>query len=168
MTFYCIWESQVIIITILVSILILGIIIVSFRKMLLYWNVKNGIALFLIFEMLLCSSILVLPILYMPLKLSVLKDEIIIHKIVGQIIIPFEQIKSIDTYDMEKSKNIRIFGSGGLFGYLGYYKNSVLGDFQMYVMDRSSTAVIKTIHESYVVSCCPIKEFILSATLYIK
>lgn len=94
MEFSCSWGNQTIIITSLTVLLILTVLFFSFRKLLHYKSAgKKYITLLLSFEILLCISILIIPMLYMPVKLSVSTDSVVIHRVMGKVSIPFKQIK---------------------------------------------------------------------------
>src|SRR5699024_9080016 len=38
--------------------------------------------------------------------------------------------------------SIRIFGIGGVFGFIGYFRNSILGSYHAYAADRKNTVVL--------------------------
>ena len=40
--------------------------------------------------------------------------------------------------------SIRLFGIGGVFGYIGNFKNSILGNYKAYVTHRKKTVLIVT------------------------
>lgn len=47
--------------------------------------------------------------------------------------------------------SIRTFGIGGLFGYIGYYKNSILGSYKAYATNSDNTVLIETNHNGKIV-----------------
>ena len=56
---------------------------------------------------------------YMPIRLIIENDKIILHRLFGAINIPIKDIIAIKAIpNSETAFSIRIFGSGGLFGYL--------------------------------------------------
>lgn len=56
---------------------------------------------------------------YMPIRLTIGNDKIILHRLFGAINIPIKDIIAIKAIpNSETAFSIRIFGSGGLFGYL--------------------------------------------------
>ena len=104
---------------------------------------------------------ILIPFLYMPRKIGYTNDSIYIQMTKGKILIPFSSIKSIakiETKDIHKS--FRIFGSGGLFGYLGHFKNKQLGHFRMYATSEKELLCIETNTKKYVVNCMNADEFI--------
>lgn len=68
-------------------------------------------------------SILTFPIiiyLYSPKKVILEEDRIVIKRILGVVEIPYVKIKEITR--INKPKMLRVFGSGGFFGYFGIFK----------------------------------------------
>lgn len=105
---------------------------------------------------------------YMPIRLIIENDKIILHRLFGAINIPIKDI--IEIKAIEKSEtafSIRVFGSGGLFGYLGKFKNKKLGYYTMYATDINELILIRTARKTYVFSCRNRDEFIESVK-YIK
>jgi hypothetical protein len=93
-------------------------------------------------------------LLYTPLKVSVKENGISIKQMKGEISISYSTINEIRRFDKcENSDCTRKFASGGVFGYLGYFENSKLGNFQMYATDLSKLVLIKTDNVAYVISC---------------
>lgn len=90
----------------------------------------------------------------MPLRLTIGNDKIGLHRLIGAIYIPFKDIielKAIPNSDTAFS--IRLFGSGGLFGYLGKFRNKKLGNYTMYATNLNELILIRTDRKSYVFSC---------------
>ena len=83
---------------------------------------------------------------YMPIRLTIGNDKIILHRLFGAI-------------------NIPIKDSGGLFGYLGKFKNKKLGNYTMYATDINELILIRTDRKTYVFSCRNRDEFIESVKL---
>lgn len=105
---------------------------------------------------------------YMPIRLIIENDKIILHRLFCAINIPIKDI--IEIKAIEKSEtafSIRVFGSGGLFGYLGKFKNKKLGYYTMYATDINELILIRTARKTYVFSCRNRDEFIESVK-YIK
>ncbi len=90
----------------------------------------------------------------MPLRLTIENDKIGLHRLIGAIYIPFKDIielKAIPNSDTAFS--IRLFGSGGLFGYLGKFRNKKLGNYTMYATNLNELILIRTDRKTYVFSC---------------
>jgi len=89
-----------------------------------------------------------------PRKLIIHSNNIEIRKFIGKIIIPKEDIETIYQIKPDMIKNsIRIFGSGGFGGYLGKFRNSTIGNYQMYITEKKHLVLIKTKDINYVVNC---------------
>jgi Protein of unknown function (DUF2679). len=162
--FVCNWGQRTITITILVVTLMLFISV----KMLLSFlkgyksDKKRPILVFIYAFIAILPLILTFAILpYMPLKVIVDKDTIYINQFKGGITIPIEDIVEIRRYTGEDSKNtVRTFGSGGLFGFLGKFKNPQIGKFEMFATDTKDRTLIKTNDKVYVISCANPNVFI--------
>lgn len=105
---------------------------------------------------------------YMPIRLTIENDKIILHRMFGAINIPIKDIIEIKAIEnSETAFSIRTFGSGGLFGYLGKFKNKKLGYYTMYATDINELILIRTDRKTYVFSCRNRDEFIESVKLTI-
>lgn len=105
---------------------------------------------------------------YMPIRLTIGNDKIILHRLFGDINIPIKDIIEIKAIEnSETAFSIRTFGSGGLFGYLGKFKNKKLGYYTMYATDINELILIRTARKTYVFSCRNRDKFIESVKLTI-
>lgn len=103
---------------------------------------------------------------YMPIRLTIGNDKIILHRLFGAINIPIKDIIEIKAIEnSETAFSIRTFGSGGLFGYLGKFKNKKLGYYTMYATDINELILIRTDRKTYVFSCRNRDKFIESVEL---
>lgn len=48
--------------------------------------------------------------------------------------------------------SIRTFGIGGLFGYIGYFKNSILGSYKAYATNSEKAVLIETSDKPIIVT----------------
>lgn len=98
---------------------------------------------------------------YMPIRLTIENDKIILRRLFGTINIPIKDIIEIKAIEnSETAFSIRTFGSGGLFGYLGKFKNKKLGSYTMYATNVNELILIRTDRKTYVFSCKNRDEFI--------
>lgn len=98
---------------------------------------------------------------YSPLSLSIDSDKVTLKKLIGQIVIPLEEIRTVKKINKNAiSGSIRTFGSGGVFGYLGRFKNRNLGKYSMYITERKNLILIKTENRQYVFNCSEPDAFI--------
>ena len=79
--------------------------------------------------------------------------DVVIRRLIGNVRIPVSGIREvrIATRD-DLSGSMRLFGSGGLFGYYGLFRNSKLGNSDWYVTDRSHAVVLTGDCEPAIVS----------------
>ena len=106
---------------------------------------------------------------YMPMRLKANDEKVTVRRLFGSLEIPLNEV--IDTRRIFKSEidgSIRTFGSGGLFGYLGRFKNDRLGNYTMYATELNNLILVRTNNKKYVFNCsCP-QEFVEFVNLQIK
>ncbi|MDR3286056.1 MAG: PH domain-containing protein [Prevotellaceae bacterium] len=156
--FICSWDKTALIITILTIVIVAVVSVALIVRLTGRYKLKgknHGLVLSILIIAYLLPVILILPFLYMPTKISVDDKNLIVNQIKGKIEIPINEIleiRAIKTGDL--SNNIRTFGSGGLFGYLGKFENPQFGNYQMYVVNKKNLFVLKTQNgKIYVFSC---------------
>ncbi|MFV8781758.1 PH domain-containing protein [Microbulbifer sp. SA54] len=66
--------------------------------------------------------------------------------------IPLKDIQSAEFIPDAMAGSIRLFGNGGLFGYIGLFRNKPLGRYRAFVTDASRTVVIRRGVSTVVVS----------------
>lgn len=150
------WSTQVIIITCISLFFIIGgIIYVSYTTPPPeFFFIKLVINIPIIAILLYCFSLT-------PYRLSIDCQMIKIHKFINSISIPLENIESIEELPVNFVQNsICAFGSGGLFGYLGKFKNKRTGNYWLYATEMKNLIIVKTSEETYVFSCAKSEEFI--------
>ena len=156
MTFHCSWDTTVTIVTFIVTAILLITAIVFFRKLLYYKKARKKILpfLFSLLVILFCIGFFIGSMLFVPQNISVKNDCIYVERIYKDVIIPVNQIKEIRLCNAADTKNgIRVFASGGFGGYWGKFKSPQLGDYQMYATDSSKKILIKTINQTFILSC---------------
>lgn len=100
-------------------------------------------------------------VFYMPIRLKANNEKIEVKRLFCSLEVPLNEIveiKQLSKFDMDGS--IRTFGSGGLFGYLGRFKNDRLGNYTMYATELNNLILIRTNNKKYVFSCSRSKEFV--------
>lgn len=79
--------------------------------------------------------------------------SIIIQRPFGKLRIPLDTVVHVRPLSGEElGFNRRRIGAGGLFGYLGYYHSSRIGNYQMWATHRDRLVVIETGKGKYVIS----------------
>jgi hypothetical protein len=66
--------------------------------------------------------------------------------------IDLSEINRVEIKPHAMTGSVRTFGIGGLFGYVGYFRNSILKGYKAYVTHREKTVVITTEEEQVVIS----------------
>lgn len=140
------WSIQVIAITSIVSVIILGIIYkVLSDDINLY--IKIPLCLFL-------SSIFIFFALKTPINIQITNRHIFINQVFGKKRIEISKIRKIEKFNTELlNESNRDFGSGGYCGYIGKFSNSILGKFNLYATETDNLVLIETSEEKIVVSC---------------
>ena len=96
---------------------------------------------------------IIVSFIFAPKAIVVTGNELIIHKTIGHKTIKLNDILTIELYN-GSSNDIRLFGSGGLFGFYGIFRNSEKGNYTAYVGDFSTAFYITlTAGKTYLVSC---------------
>ena len=105
----------------------------------------------------------------MPIRLKANDEKITVRRLFGSLEMPLNEV--IETKRISKSEidgSIRTFGSGGLFGYLGRFKNDKLGNYSMYATELNNLILVRTNNKNYVFSCSHPQEFIEFVNLKLK
>ncbi|MDR1683037.1 MAG: PH domain-containing protein [Candidatus Symbiothrix sp.] len=96
--------------------------------------------------------ILLYFLLQMATFVELTENQLIIHRLRGNLIISIQSIKNINF--PVGQYGIRLFGSGGLFGYIGLFYNRQIGNFYSYIGNRSQSFWIETENgKKYALSC---------------
>ena len=92
-------------------------------------------------------------LLTMPRYLLVDDKSIVITHPIGQSVILKSDITEISTVERSDIRgSIRLFGSGGFFGWFGIFRNSKLGTYRLYSGQLENLYLIKTSTKSYIIS----------------
>lgn len=89
--------------------------------------------------------LIVFIIVYAYTPKEVILDDrcLVIKRVLGQIVIPYDKIREISFFEKLNWKTIRIFGSGGLFGWFGLFRVPEVGDVWIYARKRKDFVLIK-------------------------
>lgn len=80
----------------------------------------------------------------------------------------FDEITSVEFTPNAMKSSIRIFGIGGVFGYIGSFKNRLLSYYKAYATHRKRTVVISCKkHGAYVISPDNPEEFVQALKAFI-
>lgn len=104
-------------------------------------------------------SVPAIAFLFSPRKVILADEELIIENIIGKIEISYKTIREIDF--IERPKMVRIFGSGGLFGYFGVFNAEGIGEVRVYAKRDKDFVLIKA-DKNYIIAPEKPDEFILN------
>ena len=127
------WDALAIIITLVYNAIIITCGIYAFRDSVLIAAI-------------LMICVFVLPILFMPLSLRVSENDVKIFRLIGRVRISLCDVKSVTIIEDDErffNKLIRTCGSGGAYGYWGFFKHEKHGKVRMFVTDREQCFLIK-------------------------
>lgn len=153
-TFPCPWSMGVTFLTaITVIILVISVYVV--------WT--NELIWLKYMLIIICLATIIGVLLLMPVRLTIERNKIALHRFIGSIHIPFEDIIELKAIpNSETAYSIRLLGSGGSCGYLGKFRNKKLGYYTMYATNLNELILIRTNRKAYVFSCKNRDEFIES------
>ncbi len=118
---------------------------------------------FVIIEIVVIKEVMVLPYLFVfwliimsgyfwePRAYTVSETTIAIHRPVGDIVIPKSEVKVIEIAD-KIPIGIRVFGSGGAFGYYGKFRLTDGQPVTLYCTCLDRVVVLKTEKKVYIIS----------------
>ncbi|MCO5248049.1 MAG: PH domain-containing protein [Chitinophagales bacterium] len=140
-------DKLTVIITVIVSIIFFIVIMGGLS------NIKNPqINLFMLSVSLSLILVYVLTYAFKPQYYQLDENELTIHRMISNVKIKRENIKSVEKLDAEMMKNtIRTFGVGGLFGYYGKFYNKEIGKMTLYTTQRVHRLLIKTMDDKNIV-----------------
>lgn len=109
-------------------------------------------------------SIYIVTYVFRPVNYVVTKDQLVIHRIISDVIIMRADIIKVEILLKDQLKwTIRTFGVGGVFGYYGKFVNSKIGNMTWYVTRTDNMVLIATIkNENFVLSPDDVPLFIQS------
>lgn len=78
----------------------------------------------------------------MPVSIFVDADTITVNQLVGNVKFDRRMCIVRRLKDTETKSIVRVFGSGGMGGYTGYFANAALGSFKMYAVSTKNLCLI--------------------------
>jgi hypothetical protein len=98
---------------------------------------------------------------YSPRSYAISGDALVIKRLIRNIRIPLDSIREVrpGTRD-DLTGGIRLWGSGGMFGYYGLFNTGSLGKSTWYVTDRSRTVIVRTATKTLVLSPDDVQGFL--------
>ena len=110
----------------------------------------------------------IVGISYAPIRLNANAEKITPRMLFRTLTIPLSEVTAVSKIsERDISSSIQTFGSGGLFGYLGRFKNDKIGSYNMYATELNNLILIRTSSKIYVLSCSRPHEFIEFVNLHL-
>ena len=92
-------------------------------------------------------------LLTMPRYLIIQNGLLIITHPIGSTVIEKSQVVKIEAIERSDLRgSLRLFGSGGFFGWFGIFRNSKFGVYRIYCGQLENLYHIKTLTKSYIIS----------------
>jgi hypothetical protein len=107
----------------------------------------------IVFVQLLLFVTFALSYVYSPRSYRVEGKTLVVNRLVGSVRISLENVRELRPTTKDDFRGgIRLWGSGGLFGYYGLFRTSRLGRCTFYVTNRKNTVVLVTDRKTILVS----------------
>jgi hypothetical protein len=91
------------------------------------------------------AAVILLSFAYSPRGYAILERSIVVNRLIGNVRIALDGIREIRAATTDDFRGcLRLWGSGGLFGYYGIFQTSRLGRGTWYVTNRSNAVVVIT------------------------
>jgi hypothetical protein len=104
-----------------------------------------------------------LAYLYSPQSYEVSGRSILIKRLIGTVRLPLDSIRELRTGNAaDFQRCIRLWASGGLFGYYGWFKTAKLGKCRWYMTNRSNSVIVVTDERTVVLSPSDVQGFLAS------
>jgi hypothetical protein len=141
------WSNLVKITTVIVSIILLFV-----EWKIIYSLIHSNNILLSVSILMIINLVIIITLLNTPLYIKLTTDSIILKKIGGKIQIKYSEIKVIQPHNAYP--DMRLFGSGGFFGYIGIFSSDNYGWYNSYVENPKQSFLIATNkNKKYVFSC---------------
>lgn len=89
--------------------------------------------------------IIFVPYLFSPRGFALTTKGVLIRRLFKSILIPYNEVADVKRITWSSVLNgVRLWGSGGLYGFVGLFRISSLGKVWMYVTDRSKMLLIES------------------------
>jgi hypothetical protein len=109
----------------------------------------------------LAAAVVILGYVFSPRSYAVIDRVIVVKGLIGDVRIPLDELKETRPVTPEDLKGvIRLWGSGGLFGYYGFFRTSKLGTCRWYVTNRRKMMVVVTASKTTLYSPDDVEGFI--------
>ena len=82
---------------------------------------------------------------FRPIDYTITEHQLIIHRLIKDVVIEKSAIKSVIVLDEKKIEwSIRTFGVGGYYGFFGKFANTQMGNMTWYATRKDNTVLVLT------------------------
>lgn len=93
-----------------------------------------------------------LSLFFMTRGYSIEGKNLVIHRFLWNKVIDLAGLTQVQISPGVTSHSIRLFGIGGMFGYIGIFQNEVLGTYHAYLTDSTKAVVLTIDSKKFVIS----------------
>lgn len=90
------------------------------------------------------TLLLIIPFLFSPRGYALTEAGVLIKRPIGGILIPYGNIANVRVVTEGLGRGIRLWGSGGLYGFIGLFHIKNLGRVWVYATDHNKMVLIET------------------------
>lgn len=133
------------------TIILIVVVVIAFMPL---YNIaeRNNIAISIVCGIALIEMI-VMGLYYCPVSIIVTQNQLLIRRFFTSKNVPLNEIVSVEIYS-GSTRFLKVCGSGGMFGFYGWYKNKELGRFFIYATNLKELICITLISgKKYMISC---------------
>lgn len=157
------WSWWVRITTVVVTVALLGLLNYSLNKFMIdnddYEALLISLTIFILYGVFMINA---------PISVKLTTQYFELKKIVGSIRIEYAAISYIGRYTPTLS-DMKMFGSGGLWGFVGVFRNSDIGSYNAFIGDMQQSFLIRTVEgRVYVFSVEDVDDLIASIKRVIR
>jgi len=143
------WGNSVIASTIIISVIILA---ASYGPLQMAGMPKIGVKILGIALLALMSGVIVVAYLLSPKGYMITDDKLVIDRPIKSIEIRLAEISNVEEAATDILKDsTRLLGCDGLWGLYGRYQNDKLGNYRLYVRQKSGQVIIRS-RDTYVIA----------------
>ena len=157
------WSWWVRITTVVVTVALLGLLNYSLNKFMIdnddYEALLISLTIFILYGVFMINA---------PISVRLTTQYFELKKVVGRIRIEYAAISYIGRYRPTLS-DMKMFGSGGLWGFVGVFRNSDIGSYSAFIGDMQQSFLIRTVEgRVYVFSVEDVDDLIASIKRVIR
>ena len=112
---------------------------------------RSGAAV--VFAILASVAVMALAFAFSPRDFEISSGTFRVKRLIGDVVFPLTSLRFVrDTTPADFKGCVRLWASGGLFGYYGWFWSKALGKSKWYVTDRSKAIVVTDGSQTILVS----------------